>query len=285
MNMHHTDQNFCNLNRPVTGCAVWSPLGSQLARLVSGFDPISLMEMDAVALLNRVDVKYVMTTGQLLGTLAAIQNNYRILTVAGTRLNQYRTLYFDTPDFALYQAHVNGQAERYKVRSREYVDTHLAFLEVKHKTRKDRTIKKRIATRAQVLEVTPDLSGWVQRVSPLDGMQLEPKLWNTFTRITLVSKHGCERVTLDVNLKYYNGDEQLAVDGIAIAEVKTAVNDNSSVFAQQMRSMRILPHGFSKYSMGISLLYPHVKRNAMKPKMLWLQKLQKKHQNGATLYE
>ncbi len=64
----------------------------------------------------------------------------------GKRLNHYRTLYFDTPDFELYLLHVNGRADRYKVRSREYTDTHLSYLEVKHRTPKDRTIKERLST-------------------------------------------------------------------------------------------------------------------------------------------
>ena len=108
--------------------------------LAAGFAPITLKEMDAVALLNRTDTKFVMTNAQLLSALAAVREDYWMLSVNGRRLNHYRTLYFDTPGFNLYNDHLTGRAERYKVRSREYVDTHLAFLEVKHKTRKDRTI-------------------------------------------------------------------------------------------------------------------------------------------------
>ncbi len=116
-----------------------------LTALAAGFDPISLKQMDSVALLNRVDTKFVMTANQLLTALAMVQSNYWMLEVKGQRLNHYRTLYFD-PDFELFLDHVTGRAERYKVRSREYTDSHLSFLEVKHKTRKDRTIKDRIPT-------------------------------------------------------------------------------------------------------------------------------------------
>ena len=94
----------------------YSPHSSRLLSVVKGFAPISLDEMDAVALLNRIDTKFVMSTEQLVSALFALQSDYRILSINGQRLNHYRTLYFDTPDFELYNLHVNGRANRYKVR-------------------------------------------------------------------------------------------------------------------------------------------------------------------------
>ncbi len=56
---------------------------------------------------------------------------------------------------------------------------------------------------------------------PYDSRALEPKLWNTFTRLTLVSKQLCERVTLDVDLAFFTWRAHgLHLDDIAIAEVK-----------------------------------------------------------------
>lgn len=245
----------------------------RLAALAQTFAPVSLNEMDSVALLNRVDTKFIMTTGQLLRALGAVRARYHMLSVDGRRLNHYRTLYFDTPDFALYNLHVTGRAERYKVRSREYTDTHLAFLEVKHKTRKDRTIKERIATAEQLVDLTPQIARWLEAAAPLDGGALEPKLWNTFTRITLVSRERCERVTLDVDLTFYNGDRAEALDGIAVAEVKRAAGHAESPFLAQMRAQRIRPQGFSKYCLGVALLYDQVKKNTLKPKMMQIEKL------------
>jgi hypothetical protein len=217
----------------------------------------------------------VLTTAQLLTALAEIQPAYRILSIAGQRLNHYRTLYFDTPDFALYHAHVNERAERYKVRSREYVDSHLAFLEVKHRTRKDRTIKDRIPTAGQVVQLTPELENWLRQVSPLDGGALEPKLWNTFTRLTLVNKSACERLTLDVDLAFHFNGKTASLEGLTVAEVKTDSAHSASPFLARMRAQKIHPNGFSKYSIGVVMLYEQVKKNALKPKMLWLEKTMK----------
>jgi hypothetical protein len=241
--------------------------------LAAGFAPISLEQMNAVALLNRIDTKFVLRTGQLLNTLAALQNDYWMFTINGHRLNHYRTLYFDTCDFELYQAHVNGRAERYKVRSREYIDSQVSFLEVKHKTRKDRTIKDRIPTTHAATHMTREATHWLREVCPLDGNALEPKLWNTFTRMTLVSKHCCERVTLDIDLAFYTADRMVQLDNIVIAEAKTDAGNRTSPFFAQMRAQKIHPHGFSKYAIGVTMLYDQVKKNAMKPQLLKIEKM------------
>jgi len=258
----------------------WFTSLSGLVTLVADFDPISLEQMDAVALLNRTDTKFVMTSGQLLSALAAVQNNYWMLSVNAQRLNHYRTLYFDTPDFVLYNLHINERAERYKVRSREYVDSSQSFLEVKHKTRKDRTIKDRISTDQQVVKMTPDTESWLNGVFPYDSRMLESKIWNTFTRITLVSKQLCERVTLDVDLTFYTGSKVAYLDGVVIAEVKMDKEYRTSPFMAQMRAQRLRPQGFSKYCIGVSMLYSRVKKNTLKSKLLWLEKM-----TGGVYYE
>jgi hypothetical protein len=229
--------------------------------------------MDGVALLNRIDTKFVMRTEQLMNTLASLQDDYWMLAINDQRLNHYRTLYFDTCDFELYHAHVNGKAERYKVRSREYIDSRMSFLEVKHKTRKDRTIKDRIPTPHAATHMTREATRWLREVCPLDGNALEPKLWNTFTRMTLVNKQGCERVTLDIDLAFYTADQVVRLDGIAVAEVKMDASNCTSPFFAQMRAQKIHPHGFSKYIIGAAMLYNQVKKNALKPQFLRIEKM------------
>ncbi len=250
-----------------------SHLPARLETLTEKFAPISLKEMEAVALLNRMDTKFVLTNRQLLAALEAIQPNYRVLSVNGQRLNHYRTLYFDTPEFDLYSFHVNGRADRYKVRTREYTDSSEAFLEVKHKTGKGRTIKQRIFTPEPVFEITLAAETWLSGVFPYDSRALRPALWNTFTRITLVNQQMCERVTLDLDLSFFTGSRTARLDGLVIGEVKKAGAGCCSPFLVEMRAQRIHPKGFSKYVMGVSLLVDGVKKNALKPKMLWLEKM------------
>ncbi len=244
-----------------------------LERLANTLEPISLKEMDSVALMNRTDTKFVLTIQQLIHALAAVQDEYRILCVEGHRLNAYRTLYFDTPDFEFYNLHVNNRAERYKVRSREYVHTADSFLEVKHKNRKGRTIKSRIATEHPIEQMNNKMVGWLDQVLPYDGRELEPKLWNSFSRITLVSKQCCERVTLDVDLAFHTHTQKQRLRDVAVAEIKMDSSANGSAFLAQMHAQRIHPQGFSKYCIGVAMLYKQVKKNTLKPKMQRINKM------------
>lgn len=246
----------------------------RLERLIGNFDPISLKEMDSVALLDRIDTKFVLQTEQLLQALSVLRPGYRVLSVAGQFMSQYRTLYFDTRDFDLFTMHVNEKADRFKVRSREYVNSQQAFLEVKHRTRKDRTVKSRIPTGMPANWIDATSRHWLADVFPYDSRALEPKLWNTFTRITLVNRALCERVTIDVGLAFsnYNETHKVRLEGIAVAEVKQAHRDFPSTFLSEMHALRVHPKGFSKYCIGTSLLYENVKKNKLKASLLWLER-------------
>jgi hypothetical protein len=246
-----------------------------LERLLGSYDPISLDEMDGVKLLNRVDTKYVLPAHILPSLFKALRADYRVLTIHGVRLNHYRTLYFDTPDFKLFNLHVNGNAERYKVRSREYVDSRESFLEVKHKTRKDRTIKQRISIEHPMSIVNGEVEDWLDGVYPLKPALLEAMTCNTFTRVTLVNRPRCERVTIDMDIRFFNANRSTSLEGIAVAEVKMDGQNCVSPFKVQMRNWLIHPHCFSKYCIGTSLLYNQVKKNAMKSKLLWIEKISK----------
>ena len=252
---------------------------TNLTAILEGFQPISLNEMDSVALLNRVDHKYVLSFATLQHTLLALKTEYRVLVVNGNPLNHYRTLYFDTPGFRLYNNHVNGLAERYKVRSREYLDTHLNYLEVKHKTRKDRTIKKRLLTQAPLRRVTSEAGKWLDQFIPWGNDYLEPKTWNTFTRITIVNLESCERVTIDVDIAFYNADHISLLEGVAVAEVKQNGHDHLSPFRRMMREQHIPTQSFSKYCVGTSLVFDSVKKNSIKKTLLQIKRISEGAQN------
>ena len=52
-----------------------------LAQCTEAFYPITLQEMDCVALLNRVDTKFIMTQMQLTSILQFLPREYRVLTI------------------------------------------------------------------------------------------------------------------------------------------------------------------------------------------------------------
>jgi len=249
------------------------------AALLRRFEPISLSEMGEVALQDRTDTKFVMREGQLYNALATLTQQYRVLDIRGVRLNRYRTLYFDTTDFALFQQHHTGRRERFKVRTRSYVDSQLSFLEVKHKVRQNRTVKNRIATPGLLTWVTPEADAFLNDYLPFAPEALEPKLWNEYTRITLVSKSDCERLTLDLRLRFSGYEDSFAagrsldLPGLAVAEVKQDGFNRHSTFVARMREMGVRPTGFSKYCAGVAMLFDGVKHNNFKPKMRLVEKL------------
>ena len=82
------------------------PASISLAGPLDGFAPISLAEMDAVKLMNRVDTKYLTDRATLADVLRdAAAAGYRVLVADGSRISPYDSIYFDTipmadlPDF------------------------------------------------------------------------------------------------------------------------------------------------------------------------------------------
>lgn len=243
--------------------------------LLKTFSPITLAEMKDVELQDRIDTKFVLQADQLYGVLASITDSYRVLDIRGVRLNRYRTLYFDAADFTLYRNHHNRRRTRYKVRAREYVGSNLYFMEIKFKADANRTIKQRLQTPELVTELSPsnDASSFLSEHLSSEAQGLEPKLWNRFSRITLVSKHRQERVTLDLDLSFSHEGEVVTLPNIVIAEVKQGGHERTSDFMRLMRSNHIRSTGFSKYCIGAGLLYPDLKRNNFQPQHRLLHRL------------
>lgn len=242
-----------------------TPPPSGLHTALQQFAPVDLSDMKRAALLDRCEVKYVMHIQTLLQVLPALPDAYAVLEIDGQRLNRYRTLYFDTDDFALYRRHHMGARSRYKVRTREYVETHATFLEVKHKINKRRTIKHRVPTPTLATQLEADSASFLDQVCPYRAEELVPRLWNHYRRITLLSHTTQERVTIDIDLNFQHQSQQQGLPGIVIAEVKRPSVRTPSPFVDVMRARHIRRTGFSKYCMGVSLLYPEIKHNRFKP--------------------
>lgn len=245
----------------------------QLALTASEFQCIDLEEIEAVSLANRFDIKFCLTFEQIERILPLLKHAYRMLTVQGYRLQEYQNLYFDTPAFDLYHLHVNNRAHQYKVRIREYASTHQTFLEVKHKNNRGLTMKNR-------LPVDPDLPflgsqerNWLAENLPESYLNLEPKLVNTFTRIILADSRLQERVTLDFNLGFSSGWKVERTGCAAIAEVKLETRKQPSLFLEIIHSCHQRSTGFSKYGIGVALLYDQVKSNSLKSRLLWLKRI------------
>ena len=241
--------------------------------LLQGFEAVQLSEVGRAALLRRTDTKYLMSEDQLSWALACLVDHYRILEIDGRRLHHYQTLYFDTRDLALYQQHHNGWRNRYKVRERAYADSDLAFLEIKQKINANTTIKSRRQTRALSTRLPRNAAPFLRMHYPYPVEELEAKLFNAFRRITLVSTYRVERLTVDLGLRFLWNGVCVSLPGIVIAEVKQDGFSMDSDFIRQMRALGVRATSFSKYCIGVSMLYPEVKHNRFKPQLRQIDKL------------
>ena len=242
-------------------------------RVLDSFDPISLDESANAKLMKRTDTKYVFPILTLPAILDHLKPSYRVLEIDDVRLQQYQTLYFDTPDFQLYQQHHNGQRDRFKLRVRSYLDSNLNYLEVKRKDNHNMTQKSRVETGSPVNSQAPEIRSFLQQSFPLSETPLVPKITNQFYRISLVSRLDSERLTLDLNLRFFSPSGKFSLPGIVIAEVKQPHFSVRSAFIHEMRQNRFRSTRFSKYCVGVALAYPQLKRNAFKPLLLDLERL------------
>ena len=237
------------------------------------FIPINLGEMDRVKLMDRIDTKYIMNIHELPVLLDFAKHHYRILEIDNRRMMQYSTKYFDTSDLSMYKAHHNGKLNRYKIRNREYVDSSESFLEIKFKSNKGRTSKKRINASNHQSRFTSENQKFIEHNTPFDASELKQSLRNRFSRITLVHKKIEERITIDMNLVSYTESATVEMPSLAIIEIKQSKQSQKSDFVKLLRQRKHKPTGMSKYCIATAILNKEVKFNLFKSKIIALRKI------------
>lgn len=221
------------------------------------FHPISLVEMDGVALLDRIDTKFVFGAALLPAVLDALRPEYRVLDVNGKRGADYRTLYYDTADLRHFRDHHRSKELRCKVRYREYMGSDLCFLEVKRKTAKGRTDKLRMRVASIPEQMPGDHHRFVQKASEVQEVVF-PQVWNMFHRLTFVHRRRAERVTIDSHVRFERSGRHAALGPACIAELKQAPGDTGSPFGGLMRALGQAPTSMSKYCVGVWKLVPEL---------------------------
>lgn len=244
---------------------------------LTSFTPISMEEMSAVKLMNRVDTKYLLTVAQLPEILTALQNDYFVQESHDKRYAHYKTLYYDTPDCDMYLAHHNRKLNRQKIRARIYCESQDAFCEIKNKNNKKRTKKKRVAIApSQFLTMlqNDNIKEFVNKYLHYSIESLLPRLENAFDRITLVNYAKTERLTIDMGLHYFNHTIGNTIDipDLVIIELKQDAT-HTSFFKSIMFEKRIRPKRISKYCLGTILTDPLIKQNRFKKKLRYIEKI------------
>ena len=247
--------------------------------ILRDFRPIDLSEMSTIKLMNRIDTKYMTNRRFIPDLLEKAMANYRVQIVENEPISLYRTLYYDTADVEMYILHHNRKLQRQKVRTRTYLSSavNLTFLEIKNKTNKGRTKKKRI-------EISPDdffnfgadqnAVDFLHNYSAYNSEILLPQVANSFERITLVNDAKTERLTIDYNLRFENKTtgKNIAVPDLAIIELKQDGLCHSQ-FKDFLLEARIKPKSISKYCLGTILTNENVKSNRFKRKLVFIDKI------------
>ena len=255
--------------------------------IVNTMSPISLDEMSAVKLMNRVDTKYVAHDRIVTKLFSLIKDEYFVQEVEGKRVAAYDSVYYDTEDNHMYIIHQDKKLKRDKLRIRNYVDTGNYFCEVKHKNNHGRTKKKRIEVGQEVFEdLRSDAAtrSFVEKELPgydFDGFV--KKLSTTFDRITVVNKGKTERITIDFNVRFHNFDNgnETGIAPLVIMELKRD-GRCESFFQKTLFELRVKPLSISKYCIGRALTDKTLKQNRFKKKIIKLEKLKKIGEYGIT---
>lgn len=242
------------------------------------FEPVRLEEMDKVRLMDRIDTKYVFSVGRINDLLQLMLLNYRVLEINGRRSSVYSTTYLDTPGHLFFNQHVTGRPYRNKIRFRKYDSTGISYLEIKHKTQKDRTIKWRIENTFNDDPGDKNAMDFIRSHVSIDGQDLIKVLINNFNRITFTGIKSPERVTIDMEMSFRNPEDIVKdIPALAIAELKSTGSPSKSVFSSIARKVHLYPTGFSKYCMGSTLLSNVPHKNNLKPKILLINHIENEY--------
>ena len=233
-----------------------------LVELFETFDPISLEDTNNSArMLKRFDNKYVLSRPQFEEFLNFVHDDFRILEIEGTREFTYSSCYYDD-NHRCYLDHHQGKRRRFKVRTREYVDSGAIYFEVKLKGLRGQTDKHRISSNEFS---APVISG--KALDLLTGVyeknyqtkfayDLKPELIVNYRRCTLVARQGGERVTIDFALSFIqaDGDREKIQIGDNFIIVETKSGDGKGLADKVMKSLGIRQASkCSKYCLGVNL--------------------------------
>jgi len=218
---------------------------------------------------ERYDTKYVLTAETAVELLELLDPNWRVLEVNHKRSTEYQSAYYDDQDFGLFRDHVQGRRLRYKVRTRRYGSDPDEMLEVKLKSGRGGTDKRRIQrTVAFGTELTIGERQWLSDTL-LDAYGQRPQtplkytVGLDYTRRTMFNPVSGERLTIDSGVVATAdcGTATPVGNGIVV-EVKSLTWCCPTVRLLHRHSIR--PLTFSKYCAALSALHPELDQRARK---------------------
>ena len=240
---------------------------------VAGFDAVSLQEVEARAGLQmRVDRKYIVDFATVEQLFSGLGDDYLALEIDGERLQDYDSVYFDTPGLMGYRHHLQGRRKRFKCRTRLYGGS-ACFFDLKLKGRRGETVKSRL--QLSPLEHGSLTSharaflkrGLLEQYGQAAPAALVPTLQTSFERLTLIHPRRQERLTLDFSLSLgrVEGDERhrMRPDHVLI---ETKSERRLGRADRLLRGLGEQPRTMcSKYCLGVAAADPGLPTNPYRP--------------------
>ena len=246
---------------------------TDVMRHVDGFDPISLPELESHAALQaRVDRKYIVDYETLERLLSHLADDYLALEIDGERLQQYDSVYFDTPALTGYRHHLQGRRKRFKCRTRLYGGT-ACFFDLKMKGKRGETVKRRLPLSPSAHgSVTSEARAFLKRellqeYGVAAPAELLPTLHNSFARLALAHPRQPERLTIDFGLvleaveggeRYRMHPEHVLIEAKSAAGLGTVDRILPGLGARPLTMC-------SKYCLGLALARPGLPTNPYRP--------------------
>lgn len=225
---------------------------------------VTLDELNAVASLQtRVDRKYALEAGDAHGILSLLPGGTRVLEIDGTRALAYESMYFDTPDLASFRMAAHARRRRFKLRTRAYVESEVAFLELKTRGARRTTVKDRLPYDIRHCDELTD-DGITYAAGALADLHIDPDelgatLSTRYRRTTLLLPGG-SRATVDTDLEWED------THGAVLRRPDLVIVETKSAGAASELDRLLWAHGhrpatLSKYGTGLAALRPALPAN------------------------
>jgi hypothetical protein len=222
------------------------------------FDDVCLADLLVAAeLLTRSDRKYVVDQSVLPELVERLDPSIRALEIDGARTFRYESMYFDTPELVCFREAATMRPNRFKVRTRAYLDSNTCSLEVKARDHRGNTVKERIDHDIDQRGRLTDegrrfVMGYEYPGRHVDW--LVPTLWTVYRRATLLLSVD-SRTTIDTGLSFVTPTGR-TIDAGTWAVVESKSMGKPTAVDRALWAMGHRPISFSKYAVGMSLLYP-----------------------------
>lgn len=251
--------------------------------LPTSWPGISLEELNTkAAMQTRIDRKYIVDAHYAALVLAHLPTEAAVLEISGERQFAYDSVYFDTPTLDSYRLAATGRRNRYKIRTRSYLDTGDTYLEVKTEGARALTVKERIpypyADRAYLNAQGRDyVEESLRGLITAPGTAFEPVLTTGYRRTTVLLPQSDlnpsdARMTIDTNLTWtplsncalstsspYRLGQAYTAAGMVIIETKSG--SAPSVADKHLWRAGIRPSKISKFATGLAALNPELTSN------------------------